>query len=258
MLHGADELRGLVQALHGAGVQPRVAAAQGHDGECPLLQVHPVEVGDLQLAARGRLHPMRLGGDVARVEVQAGDGVGALGLGGLLLDGDGPALAVELHDAEALGVVHVVAEDRGAARLGVLHGARQVARQAVAVEDVVAEHQGARLAGDELLADGEGLRQAVRRGLLGVGEVHAVARAVPEQALKIWKVCRCRDNQNVPDARQHERAKRVVDHGLVVDRQQLLGGHERERVQARAGPAGEDDAFHSITSKVSERKNKSI
>ena len=57
--------------------------------------------------------------------------------------------------------------------------------KAVAVEDVVAEHQRARLAGDELLADGERLRQAVRRGLLGVGEVHAVARAVPEQALEV-------------------------------------------------------------------------
>ena len=187
---------------------------------------------------------MRLGGHVARVEVQAGDGVGALGALGLLLDGDGPALAVELHDAEALGVVHVVAEDRGAARLGVLHGARQVARQAVAVEDVVAEHQRARLAIDELLADGEGLRQAVGARLLGVGQVHAVARAVPEQALEVGQVGRRGDDQDVPDARQHEGGQRVVDHGLVVDRQQLLGGHERERVQARAGPAGEDDAFH--------------
>lgn len=175
VLHGADELRGLVQALHGAGVEPRVASAQGDDRQRPLLQVHLVERGDLQLAARGRLHPMCLGGDIARVEVQAGNGVGALGLGGLLLDGDGPPLAVELHDAEALGVVHVVAEDRGPARLGVLDGARQVARQAVAVEDVVAEHQCARLAGDEVLADREGLGQAVRRGLLGVGKVHAVA-----------------------------------------------------------------------------------
>ena len=258
VLHGADELGGLVQALHGAGVQPGVAAAEGHDGQRPLLQVHPVEVGDLQLAAGRGLDPMGLGGHVARVEVQAGDGVGALGLGGLLLDGDGPALAVELHDAEALGVVHVVAEDRGAARLGVLDGARQVARQAVAVEDVVAEHQRARLARDELLADGEGLRQAVGARLLGVGEVHAVARAVPEQALEVGEVGRRGDDQDVADARQHECAERVVDHGLVVDRQQLLGGHERERVQARAGPAGEDDAFHSITSKVSERKNKSV
>ena len=244
VLHGADELRGLVQALHGAGVQPRVPAAQGDDGQRPLLQVHPVEVGNLQLAARGGLHPMRLGGHVARVEVQAGDGVGALGALGLLLDGDGPALAVELHDAEALGVVHVVAEDRGAARLGVLHGARQVARKAVAVEDVVAQHERARLTGDEILADREGLRQAVGAGLLGVGEVHAVARAVPEQALEVGEVRRRGDDQDVPDARQHEGGQRVVDHGLVVDRQQLLGGHERERVQAGAGPAGEDDAFH--------------
>lgn len=244
VLDGADELRGLVQALHGAGVQPRVPAAQGHDGQRPLLQVHLVERGDLELAAGGGLHPMRLGGHVARVEVQAGDGVGALGLGGLLLDGDGPPLAVELHDAEALGVVHVVAEDRGPARLGVLDGARQVAAEAVAVEDVVAEHQRARLAGDELLADGEGLCEAVRRGLLGVGEVHAVARAVPEQAPEVGQVGRRGDDQDVPDARQHEGGQRVIDHGLVVDRQQLLGGHERERVQARAGPAGEDDAFH--------------
>ena len=133
-----------------------------------------------------------------------------------------------------------------------------MARQAVAVEDVVAEHERARLAVDEPLADGEGLRQAVRRGLLGVGEVHAVARAVPEQALEVGEVRRRGDDQDVPDASQHEGAKRIVDHGLVVDRQQLLGGHERERVQARAGPAGEDDALHSITSKVSERKNKSV
>ena len=246
VLHGADELRGLVQALHGAGVQPRVPAAQRHHGERPLLQVHLVERGDLELAAGRRLHPMRLGGHVARVEVQAGDGVGALGALGLLLDGDGPPLAVELHDAEALGVVHVVAEDRGAARLGVLDGARQVAGQAVAVEDVVAQHQGARLSADEVLADGEGLRQAVGARLLCIGQVHAVARAVPEQALEVGQVGRGGDDQDVTDARQHEGGQRVVDHGLVVDRQQLLGGHERERVQARAGPAGEDDAFHVV------------
>ena len=247
VLHGADELRGLVQALHGAGVEPRVPAAQRHDGQRPLLQVHLVERGDLQLAARGGLHLGGAGGHVARVEVQAGDGVGALGLGGLLLDGDGPPLAVELDDAEALGVVHVVAEDRGAARLRVLDGLLQVAAEAVAVEDVVAEHQGARLAVNELLADGEGLRQAVGARLLGVGEAHAVARAVPEQALEVGQVRRRGDDQDVTDARQHEGGQRVVDHGLVVDRQQLLGGHERERVQAGAGTAGEDDAFHNIT-----------
>lgn len=246
MLNGADELRGLVEALHGAGIEPRVAASEGDDGQRPLLQVHLVERGDLQLAAGRRLDLVGLGGHVARVEVQAGDGVGALGLGGLLLDGDGPPPRIELHDAEALGIVHVIAEDRGPPRLGVLDGARQVAGQAVSVEDVVAQHERARLTVNELLADGEGLRQAVGARLLGIGEVHAVARAVPEQALEIGEVRRRGDDQDVPDARQHEGAKRVVDHGLVVDRQQLLGGHERERVQAGSGPAGEDNAFHVV------------
>ncbi len=96
----------------------------------------------------------------------------------------------------------------------------------------------------ELLADGEGLRQAVGARLLGVGEVHAVARAVPEQALEVGQVGRGGDDQDVPDTRQHEGGQRIVDHGLVVDRQQLLAGDERERVQTRARATREDDAFH--------------
>ena len=64
------------------------------------------------------------------------------------------------------------------------------------------------------------------------------------QQVEVGQVGRRGDDQDVPDARQHEGGQRVVDHGLVVDRQQLLGGHERERVQAGAGTAGEDDAFH--------------
>lgn len=136
----------------------------------------------------------------------------------------------------------MVAEDRGPTGLGVLDGARQVARQAVAVEDVAAEHERARLAGDEVPADRKGLRQTVGARLLGVGQVHAVARAVPEQALEVGQVGRRGDDQDVPDARQHEGGQRVVDHGLVIDRQQLRG-HERKRVQTRARFTCEDDAL---------------
>ena len=43
--------------------------------------------------------------------------------------------------------------------------------------------------------------------------------------------------------RQHQRGQRIVDHRLVVDRQQLLRRHERQRMQPRAGAAGENDAL---------------
>ena len=52
LLHRADELAGLDQAVVGAGVQPGEAAAQQFDVELAGLQVDLVQRGDLQLAAR--------------------------------------------------------------------------------------------------------------------------------------------------------------------------------------------------------------
>jgi hypothetical protein len=139
----------------------------------------------------------------------------------------------------------VVAEDRGAAlALGVGHGPAQHLFEPLAVEDVVAQHQGARLAAHEPLADDEGLGQAVGAGLLGVGELDAEAAAVAQEPLEVGQVRRGRDDQDLADARHHEDGERVVDHGLVVDREQLLGRDLGQRVEPGAGSAGENDAFH--------------
>ena len=168
---------------------------------------------------------------------------------GLLLDGHGVELLVELHHAEALGVVHVVAEHGCAAlALGALDGGAQVAPQAVAVEDVVAQHQRAAVAVDELLADDEGLRQSVGRGLLGVGQAHAIVRAVLEQALEVRQVGGRRDDEDLADARHHEHRQRVVDHRLVVHRKQLLRRHRGERVQPGATASSKYDALHRRSS----------
>ena len=45
------------------------------------------------------------------------------------------------------------------------------------------------------------------------------------------------------DAGQQERGQRVVDHRLVVDRQQLLGYRQGGGMEPGAGAAGEDEAF---------------
>lgn len=247
-LDGAHKLAGFVERLHGAGIEPGVASPEGDHGERAVLKVHPVEVSDLELAARRGAHELSALRHVARVEVEAGDGVARLGVLRLLLDGDRAAVLVKLHDAEALRVVHVVAEDGGEPLPRVRDGAAEVAAEAVPEEDVVPEHERAGLARDEVLADEEGLGEAVRRGLLGVGERDAEVGAVAQQPLEVGEVRRRRDDEDVADARHHEDGERVVDHGLVVDRQQLLAGHERERVQARARSARKDDAFHDETS----------
>ena len=65
----------------------------------------------------------------------------------------------------------------------------------------------------------------------------------PSSASKRGVSCGVLMTQDVADAGQHQRAERVVDHRLVVHRQQLLADRERRRMQPRAGAAGEDDAF---------------
>jgi hypothetical protein len=176
------------------------------------------------------------------VEVEARDRVVRAGCLRLLLEADGAAVGGELDDAVALRVAHAVGEDGGAA-LAARRVLQQVG-QVVAVEDVVAEREGRALLADEIAADQERLRQAARLRLHGPGEPDAEPRAVAQQAPKAVLLVRCGDHQHVADARQHQGAERVVDHRLVVDRDQLLGDAEGDRVQSRAGTAGQDDAFH--------------
>jgi hypothetical protein len=119
------------------------------------------------------------------------------------------------------------------------------------VEQVVAERQRHRLAGDELAPDQERLRDAFGPRLGGVADREPERGAVAEQALEERQVGRRADQQQLPDARQHQGRERVVDHRLVVDRQQLLAHAARDRVQPRAGAAGQDDALQRRREPVS-------
>ena len=112
----------------------------------------------------------------------------------------------------------------------------------MAVEQVVAQDQDGRRAGQELAADDQRLRQPARVRLDGVLQPQPPLATVFEQLLKDRGVARRRDDQKYRAPRQHQRAQRIVNHRLVVDRQQLLRHRTRRWIQARAGAAGQDDA----------------
>ncbi|MDT4878844.1 hypothetical protein FQZ97_1144760 [compost metagenome] len=124
------------------------------------------------------------------------------------------------------------------------------------MEDVVAEDQAHGVFADKRLADQEGLGQAVRRWLFGIVEAHAELAAIAEHLLELRQVVRGGDDQDVADAGKHQHRNRVVDHRFVVDRQQLLGHAEGDRVQPRTGAAGEDDSFHAECSLSAPRRSR--
>src|SRR3546814_2164562 len=73
MLDGLHELRGVDEAVVGAGVEPGIAAAEALHLQLPGLEVAAVENGNLQLAARRGL---QVGSDIADllvIEVEPGE-----------------------------------------------------------------------------------------------------------------------------------------------------------------------------------------
>ena len=76
-----------------------------------------------------------------------------------------------------------------------------------------------------------------------IGTPAVGAGAVAKQQLEKCLLVRGIDHQDFADPGQHEHAERVINHRLVVHRQQLLADRLGDRIQARAGTTGEDDAF---------------
>ena len=225
----------------GARVEPCIAPLHDLHIELPPLQIGLVDGSDFQFAPGAG--PDRLGNldDLLVVEIQARHRIAALGLAGLFFDADRAALRIELHHSIALRVLDMVGEDRRPLRLGI--GRAQEGDEVVTVEQVVAQHQGTGRAADEALTDQERLRQPVRAGLHGVLDLHAPLAAVTEQLLESRRVLGRADDEHITQARQHERAQRVVHHRLVVHRQQLLADGQRGRMQTGARTSGEHDAF---------------
>ena len=137
-----------------------------------------------------------------------------------------------------------VGEDRGAQFAP--GGPGQNALKALTKENVIAQDQGHVVAANELPADQKGLGQTGRGWLHGIADRNAQLIAVAQQALEAADVLGRRDQQNVANAGQHQRRQRIVDHRLVVHRQQLLADGARQRIQPRAGAAGQDDPFIEI------------
>ena len=175
-------------------------------------------------------------------EVDADRDQVALRLVRLLLEADDPAVGVELGDAEPLRVRHPVEQRPGAVWTGLELG-RDVGQRRAA-QDVVAEHAAERVVADEVAGEADGVGDAERARLVAIGQVEPERGAVGEQLDDVADALAADDDHDLADAHPGQRLDRVVDHRPVVDRQQMLVGDDRQRVEPRRGPAGENDALH--------------
>ena len=152
---------------------------------------------------------------------------------------------IELGHAVSFGVGDPVSEDGGLSPAGGLAGLGEHGLEAGAVEDIVAEHQTGVVAADELPADDERLRQSVRAWLHGITHPAAEMAAVAQESLEIRQILRGGYQQDVADSGMHERGERVIDHRLIVHRQELLAHRPGDGIEPRPAAAGQNYTFHT-------------
>ena len=110
------------------------------------------------------------------------------------------------------------------------------------MEQVVSQHQGGRTTGEIPSADQESLSKPVRTGLRSILKGHPPLGSISQEPFKGGCVVGRGDDQNITDARQHQSAKRVINHRFVIDGKQLFADRLRDWVEASAASSGKDDA----------------
>ena len=82
-----------------------------------------------------------------------------------------------------------------------------------------------------------------RLGLLRVTETNTPLAAVAEQPFKLTTIHWRGDDENVADACQHQSRQRIINHRLVIDRQQLFAHASRDRIKPRSAASREYDSL---------------
>ena len=103
---------------------------------------------------------------------------------------------------------------------------------------------------DELLSDEQGVGDAAGHRLLRIKNRNTELTSVPQQGAEGVRLLGRDDDQNLGYARLHKHGNRIVDQGLVVDRQQGLAHRLSHRVEAGALTRCQNNTFHRDLLKV--------
>ena len=92
------------------GIKPGKSLSQKLYIQVSVLQIDTVQVGDLQLASGTWLEILRILYHAVIIEIKTCDTVIALWLLRFLLDGNGFAILIKLHDTETFRIIYIVAK----------------------------------------------------------------------------------------------------------------------------------------------------
>src|SRR5262245_24991583 len=167
------------------------------------------------------------------------------GFGRLLLQTGGFTLRVKRNHAITFRVPHLICKD-GSTGIS-FSSAFQILRQPMAVENVISQHQGNRVLTQKVSSNDKGLCNPLGLRLDRILDFQPPLSSVGKQKPKAFLVLRSGDHKNLPDSCQHQGRQRIVDHGFVVDRHELLAHGKSQRIETSAGATRQNDPFSHLS-----------
>ena len=122
-----------------ARIEPGRAATHDFDIQCAIVEIEPVEIGNLKLTARRGLQIPCPVHNRAVVKIKAGHGIIRFRLRRLFLDRNCPTGCIERHNPIFARVRHAVAKYRRTIGTGI--GCCEFLRQSVAIKNIIAQNQ---------------------------------------------------------------------------------------------------------------------
>src|SRR5262249_9418807 len=150
------------------------------------------------------------------------------------------ANAIEFHNPIAFWILNGMRKNRGPS--GPLGGLLQDPGQVIAVKNIVPEYQCTCVAFDEFLADDQCLSHAIGRLLLSITNIYSPFTAIAQELPEPWHIGWRRDHKDRSNSREHEHAQRVVNHWLVIYRQELFRRAVSYRIKTRPGTTCKNDS----------------
>lgn len=154
------------------------------------------------------------------------------------------AIPAKFSDAEAFRIGNFLEKDFGAVLLllEVFNGFADVA-----FDDVVSKDDADGFVAGKIFRQSQRFSDAAFTFLIGIVDMlQAKVAAVSKKTQKFAGVFSTRYQKNFVDARVDEGLNRVVDHRLVIHRQQMFVGYASERVQATSRSTSEHYTLHAI------------
>ena len=225
-----------------AGIEPCKASAQRLHHQRPSAQIFVVDRSDFDLTSCRRLYVAGNFHNVVIIKIQSGNCVVALGMLRFFLDGKRFAVFIEFHHAIFSGIADKIAENRRT--LFPLRCLTQHSGKALSIENIVAQNEGNAVVSDEIRADQKCVCQSAGRLLNRIGHRKSQLLACTEQFFKSRQIPGRGNNQNLPDARQHQCGEWIINHRFVVNRHNLFGYRLGQRIKAGSGAACKNDTFH--------------